>query len=112
MPRAASTPEARAMNAPRFSVLEVRCFERPVVLRLPFRFGAATVTHAPQAFVRARIGLEDGREAGGGAAELLVPKWFDKDPALSEEQSFEQLRRSLHLACGHYLSERTPRTAF
>ena len=36
--------------------------ERPVVLRIPFRFGAATVTHAPQAFVRARIRLDDGRD--------------------------------------------------
>ena len=32
-------------------VRAVELFERPVTLRLPFRFGAATVTRCPQAFV-------------------------------------------------------------
>jgi L-alanine-DL-glutamate epimerase-like enolase superfamily enzyme len=111
MRRAASTPDER-MSAPRCSVLEIRCHERPVVLRLPFRFGAVTVTHAPQAFVRARIRLDDRREAWGAAAELLVPKWFDKDPALTESASFDQLRRALRLACEHYTGGRDARTAF
>ena len=31
-------------------------------------------------------------EAWGAAAELLAPKWFDKDPALSDEQNIQQLR--------------------
>ena len=33
-------------------VRSVELYERPVTLRLPFRFGAATVTRCPQAFVR------------------------------------------------------------
>ena len=69
-------------------------FERDVRLRMPFRFGVVTLTAAPQAFVRARIRLEDGREAEGAAAEVLAPKWFDKNPALSNEDNFEQLRLS------------------
>ena len=78
-------------------------FERDVHLRLPFRFGVATLTEAPQAFVRARIRLEDGRESAGAAAEMLVPKWFDKNPALSNEDNFEQLRASLFKAKELYL---------
>jgi hypothetical protein len=100
------------MVAPQFSVEDIRCFERPVVLRLPFRFGAVTVTHAPQAFVRVRIRLADGREACGASAELMVPKWFDKHPALTEAQSFDQLRRSLELAAAAYGSHRASRSAF
>ena len=88
----------------RFSVKELLFCERDVRLRLPFRFGIVTLTEAPQAFVRARIRLEDGREAEGGAAELLAPKWFDKDPALTNEQNFEQLRASLRLAREAYLA--------
>ena len=65
---------------------------------MPFRFGIVTLTEAPQAFVHARIRLKDGREAEGGAAELLAPKWFDKDPALTNEQNFDQLRTSLAMA--------------
>ncbi|HEX6268480.1 MAG TPA: mandelate racemase [Burkholderiales bacterium] len=88
----------------KFSIREISLYERDVRLRMPFRFGVATLTEAPQAFVRARIRLENGREAEGGAAELLAPKWFDKDPALSNEQNFEQLRASLALARDAYLA--------
>jgi L-alanine-DL-glutamate epimerase-like enolase superfamily enzyme len=85
-------------------VHEISFFERDVVLRLPFRFGVVTLTQAPQAFVRARIRLENGAEAEGGAAELLAPKWFDKNPALSNADNFEQLRASLRLARDAYLA--------
>jgi hypothetical protein len=85
-------------------VQEISLYERDVRLRLPFRFGIVTLTEAPQAFVRARIRLENGIEAQGGAAELLAPKWFDKDPALTNEQNFEQLRASLRLARDAYLA--------
>jgi hypothetical protein len=88
----------------RFSVLGVDLFEREVRLRLPFRFGVVTLREAPQAFVRARIRLENGAEGEGGAAELLAPKWFDKSPALSNEQNFGQLRTSLALAREAYLA--------
>ena len=88
----------------KFSIKEISFFERDVRLRMPFRFGVVTLTESPQAFVRARIRLEDGREAEGGAAELLAPKWFDKNPALSNEDNFEQLRNSMRKAKGAYLS--------
>jgi hypothetical protein len=88
----------------KFSIQELASFERTVKLRMPFRFGAATLAEAPQAFVRARIRLENGKEAEGGAAELLMPKWFDKDPALSNEQNLDQLRASLAMARETYLA--------
>jgi hypothetical protein len=88
----------------KFSVASLEFFERDVKLRMPFRFGVVTLTEAPQAFVRARIRLEDGREGEGGAAELLAPKWFDKDTGLSNEQNFDQLRASLALARDAYLA--------
>jgi L-alanine-DL-glutamate epimerase-like enolase superfamily enzyme len=88
----------------KFSVKEVEFFERPVKLRMPFRFGVVTLTEAPQAFVRAQIVLEDGRKSEGAAAELLAPKWFDKNPALSNEQNFEQLRASMRKARDDYLA--------
>jgi len=77
----------------RFSIREIDFFERDVRLRMPFRFGVVTLTSAPQAFVRARIALEDGKEAAGAAAEMLVPKWFDKDPALSNEPEHRSAAR-------------------
>src|SRR5208282_5626358 len=94
------------------NVVAIDCFERPVRLRLPFRFGAATLTEAIQAFVRARIRLPDGRESVGGTAELMVPKWFDKDPALSDAANVDQLRCALALARDAYLADAIPRSAF
>ena len=95
-----------------FTITAIELFERPVHLRLPFRFGAATVDAAPQAFVRARIRLADGREATGATAELMVPKWFDKDPSLTHEENFDQLRRALAITRDAYLADRAARTAF
>jgi hypothetical protein len=86
------------MTAPRFTLVETQRLEWPFRLRLPFRFGVITVTHGRQAVVRARIRLEDGREGWGVAAESLAAKWFDKDPALSDADNENQLRRSLELA--------------
>jgi hypothetical protein len=99
-------------DAPRLRVREVRLYERDVRLRLPFRFGVVTLTHAPQAFVRLRLAHEDGREAWGAAAEMLAPKWFDKDPARSNEDNVEQLRASLGIARELYTEGRRARTAF
>jgi hypothetical protein len=85
-------------SAPKLALREVARFERPVKLRLPFRFGVVTLRQAPQLFIRCRIGMEDGREGEGIAAELLVPKWFDKSPELSNDDNFDQLRRCVALA--------------
>jgi hypothetical protein len=83
--------------APLVRLVRIDLFERPVTLRLPFRFGAATVTHCAQAFVRveAEVG---GRRHVGATAELMPPKWFDKSPGLTHEQNVEQLREALRLA--------------
>jgi len=102
----------RSSRAPRFAVTALECYERPVTLRLPFRFGAATVKEAPQAFVRASIHATDGRSAQGMTAELMIPKWFDKSPHRSNDENIDALRRSLALAAAAYCSNSAPRTAF
>jgi hypothetical protein len=92
----------------RFSFCSIELLERHVHLRMPFRFGVVTLTEAPQAFARVRIRLEDGalrgREAEGAAAELLAPKWFDKNPALSDQDNYAQLRAALAIARDAYLA--------
>ena len=97
--------------APPLVVEAIDLYERDVRLRMPFRFGVVTLTEAPQAFARVRIRLPDGRRAEGASAELLAPKWFDKNQALSNEDNFEQLRTSLAIARELYLCDR-PATAF
>jgi hypothetical protein len=120
--RSKGAPEANAwliaqrtspdVTAPVFTVRDVRLYERDVRLRLPFRFGVVTLTEAPQVFVRARIERSDGSSHWGAAAEMLVPKWFDKNLALSNEDNFEQLRLALALAANAYTEGAAARTAF
>lgn len=100
------------MTALQFLVREVQLYERAVRLRMPFRFGRFTLREAPQCFVRARIELPNSRTQWGAAAELLAPKWFDKNVALSNEDNFDQLRLSLALAAQVYTHARLPRSAF
>src|SRR4051812_44713303 len=90
--------------APALRIEAVDLFERDVRLRMPFRFGVVTLTAAPQAFARVRIRLSDGRGSDGASAELLAPKWFDKNIALSNEDNFDQLRTALDIARRLYLS--------
>jgi hypothetical protein len=98
--------------APRFRIRSVEWFERPVRFRVPFRFGAATVTTAPQLFLFAEIEVEGGRRALGATAELMVPKWFNKDPSLTPDQTVDQLRQALSVARDLYLARGTSDTAF
>ena len=92
-------------NAPEFRVCEIELFEMPVTLRMPFRFGVVTLRRCFQAFVRARIETASGQTHWGAAAEMVVPKWFDKNPALSDADNFEQERSVLRMAKDAYLSD-------
>lgn len=98
--------------APRLRIDSITWFERPVRFRIPFRFGAATVTAATQSFLFVEIETEDGRRSLGATAELMVPKWFNKDPALTPDQTVAQLRRALEIARDAYLERRGLDTAF
>lgn len=99
-------------EALRFRIDDIRFSERDVVLRLPFRFGAATVTSCPQVYARARIRFADGSTSEGCAAEMMIPKWFDKNPTLSNEDNFQQLRDALTAARAAYSADTSARTAW
>ena len=97
---------------PSFRIAEIELLEIPVVLRMPFRFGVVTLRKCFQAFVRARIVMPDGRSHWGASAEMIVPKWFDKNIQLSDEDNFEQERHVLRMAKAADLADGNPDTAF
>ena len=101
----------RTNAAPKLSVEEVRLYERDQTLRMPFRFGVATMTESPQAYAHVRVRLEDGREGWGVAGEMLAAKWFDKDLSLSNEDNYRKLRAALGIASDAYRAA-GPATAF
>src|SRR6516225_9428172 len=97
---------------PRLSLCEISLFERPVHFARPFRFGAVVINAASQLFLRAEVEIEGKGISTGASAELLVPKWFDKRVALSPEQTVDELRRSIEIARGLYLTGSGFNTAF
>jgi L-alanine-DL-glutamate epimerase-like enolase superfamily enzyme len=100
------------MNPPELTVVGVEAAERDVTLRMPFRFGIVTLREAPQLFLRVTLRLADGSEGRGIAAEILAPKWFDKNPELSNEQNFQQLRDAVAEAARLYQGTDRPATAY
>ncbi len=97
---------------PRLAVRDIALYERPVPFVRPFRFGAVTINASTQIFVRVEIEVEGKGTSVGATAELLAPKWFDKRPHLSSEQTAVQLRRSLMIARELYLARDGFETAF
>ncbi|WP_339775021.1 mandelate racemase [uncultured Thalassospira sp.] len=84
-------------NSP-IHIVDIAAFERTTPFRFPFRFGVAKVTQAPQLFVRVVIEDGQGHRATGQAAEMMMPKWFDKSANLSTDDNINQLRLSVKLA--------------
>ena len=60
--------------------------------RLPFKYGIATMTDVPYAFLRLQVEI-DGQTHNGYAADNLPPKWFTKIPETPlGEEMVEMLR--------------------
>jgi hypothetical protein len=97
---------------PRIAVRDISFFERQVPFTKPFRFGAVTINAAAQVFVRVEIEVEGKSTSVGASAELMAPKWFDKRPSLTPEQTVAELRRSLMIARELYLTASGFETAF
>jgi hypothetical protein len=67
--------------------------------RMPFKYGIATMTSTPHAFVRLRAEV-DGTPATGIAADHLPPKWFTKDPARPVAEEIGDMARVIAHAVG------------
>lgn len=90
------------MTAPRLRILSVEVRERMMPFVRPFRFGPSVVEAAPQAFVRIELEVEGAGRAVGQSAEMMMPRWFDKAPHKSPEQTVDDLRRVLLHAAALY----------
>ncbi len=74
-------PKIRAMaTPPRLRLVEFGLETAVCRTRQPFRFGIHTLTEARLGVARGRVEFADGSTAWGQASDLLVPKWFEKDP--------------------------------
>ena len=65
--------------------------------RMPFKYGIATMTSTPHAFLRLRV-EGDGKSGIGIAADSLPPKWFTKDPARALDEEVADMLRVIEHA--------------
>jgi hypothetical protein len=77
-------PEAVRIN-------QIDFYMRNVFTRMPFKYGMATLTAVPILHVLMQVEWNDGRRATGVAADILPPKWFDKDPAKEYQDNVDDL---------------------
>lgn len=100
------------MKAARISIKDVRFFMRNVRTRMPFKYGVATLTSVPILHVRLEGELDD-RRAQGWAADILPPKWFDKDSEKEYEDNVDDLIAVARASATAYVSAaRPPRSVF
>lgn len=86
-------------TAPSIRIVDARLETIDCRTRLPFRFGIHTLTAAPYATATVEIETADGTaRARGAASDLLVPKWFEKNPDLTPEQDSANLVASAEAA--------------
>jgi L-alanine-DL-glutamate epimerase-like enolase superfamily enzyme len=63
----------------KIAVKEIEFYVREMPMRMPFKFGNVVIDKQAALHVGMEVELADGRRARGWAADMLAPRWFDKD---------------------------------
>lgn len=97
----------RAAPQPMIALRQAELFQFPLRLRMPFRYGIATLTELPQAIVRLTFEI-DGQLVRGFAADNLPPKWFTKDATRNADDEIAELFTVIRTAVAHARDLRAP----
>jgi hypothetical protein len=85
------------LSSVRLEILDFDLHRIDVRLRMPFRYGIATMTDGPVLFLRVRVRF--GREENVGiSSDLLPPKWFTKIPDKPIAEEIEEMVRVIQRA--------------
>ena len=84
------------------TVKEIEYYVREMPMRMPFKFGNVTIDSQIALHVSMDIELANGRRAQGWAADMLAPRWFDKDPGKSIAEGIGNLLDGARVAAGAY----------
>lgn len=84
-------------------------FRIELTLRMPFRYGIATLTELPHAILRATFEI-DGKLQLGVAGDNLPPKWFTKNAARDPAEEIAEMFGMIRAAVAHAkaIRARTP----
>ncbi|MEE3258964.1 MAG: enolase C-terminal domain-like protein [Candidatus Latescibacterota bacterium] len=73
------------------TVKEIEFYVRQMPMRMPFKFGNVVIDSQTALHVAMDVELASGQRARGWAADMLAPRWFDKDPHKSVAQGIRDL---------------------
>ena len=90
-------------------LIDHRMHQQIVQTRLPFKFGVQVLRRVPIAQLDVMVVTPDGRRGVGRASDLLVPKWFEKNPVTTPDADSAALAASVEAAIG--VAEIATRTA-
>ncbi len=79
-------------------LVDHRFVQRPVRTRLPFKFGVQVLRSVPLAELEITVETPDGTRCVGRSGDLLVPKWFEKNPETSPDADSAALAESVEQA--------------
>ena len=101
-----------AGSAPLLTIRGARFGIRHIPMRMPFRFGVITLTSSAQIHLFLEVETADGRRATGLAADMLAPRWYDKDPDKSYADNLNDLVAGARAAVDAAMSQSGPRSAY
>lgn len=80
-------------DAPELAIKDISMSERAVKLRLPFQFGSTEVHKTAEKYCKVTVEIGSQR-VNGFSAQLMVPRWFDKRPGLTNDDTIDALRET------------------
>ena len=91
------------------NIQRVDFYMRNVRTRFPFRYGTADLTSVPILHAKIKVNV-DGNLAEGFSADILPPKWFDKDPKKTYRDNVNDLILSAEIAADEFCKDSIVKT--
>ena len=84
------------------AIKDIEFYVRAMRMRMPFKFGNVVADSLTALHVAMDLELGNGRRARGWAADMLSPKWFDKDPSKAMAEGIRDLVAGARVAAAAY----------
>ena len=95
------------------TIKDIEFYVRDMPMRMPFKFGNVVADSLTALHVAMDLELGNGQRARGWSADMLSPRWFDKDPSKSMAEGIRDLVDGARAAAAAYReSGRTGATPF
>ena len=84
------------------AIKDIEFYVRAMRMRMPFKFGNVVADSLTALHVAMDLELGNGRWARAWAADMLSPKWFDKDPSKTMAEGIRDLVAGARAAAAAY----------